>query len=108
MNSGKQIVLGGVAAIVGGLACVGSAYAQPTQRGPVPGAVGQPDVRQERVDERSVIARESENYDPKGVAIGSFKLFPELELDEVFNDNIYAAAPAFPRQGAFIQQIKPT
>lgn len=71
-----------------------------------PGAVGQPQQRLERPDDRTPAARQAEDYNPKGVRVGSFKLFSELELDEAFNDNIYATQNG--RQGAFIQQIKPT
>lgn len=71
-----------------------------------PGAVGQPQQRLERTDERTPAARQAEDYNPKGVRLGSFKLFSDLELDEVFNDNIYATQSG--RQSAFIQQIKPS
>lgn len=74
----------------------------------VPGAVGQPQQRDERPDERSPAVRESESYDPKGVRLGGFKLFGTLEADEVFNDNIYATSNATGKQAAFIQLINPT
>lgn len=74
----------------------------------VPGAVGTPGQRQERPDQRSSPAIAAENYDPKGVQLGSFKLFPELELDEVYNDNIYAVPTAVGKTGSFIQMVKPT
>jgi hypothetical protein len=74
----------------------------------VPGAVGQPQQREERPDERSPTVRESETYDPKGVRLGSFKLFGTLEADEVFNDNVYATSNATGKQAAFIQLINPT
>lgn len=74
----------------------------------VPGAVGQPQQRDERPDERSPAVRESETYDPKGVRVGSLKLFGTLEADEVFNDNIYATSNATGKQAAFIQLINPT
>jgi hypothetical protein len=74
----------------------------------VPGAVGQPQQRDERPDERSPAVRESETYDPKGVRLGGFKLFGTLEADEVFNDNIYATSNATGKQAAFIQLINPT
>src|SRR4029079_13116294 len=45
----------------------------------------------------------------QGVPVGSFRLFPELELDEVYNDNIYATPTGQPGTlGSFIQLIKPT
>lgn len=74
----------------------------------VPGAVGQPQQREERPDVRSPAVRESENYDAKGVRVGGFKFFGTLEADEVFNDNINATSNALGRQAAFIQLINPT
>jgi hypothetical protein len=72
----------------------------------VPGAVGQPQQRPERPDYRAPTVRESENYDPKGIRLGGFKLFAEIEADEVFNDNINASQNR--RQAAFVQLINPT
>lgn len=69
------------------------------------GSVGRPVPRQERPDSRSPSAITAEDYDPRGVVVGSFRLFPELELDEVYNDNIYAVSSA--QTGSFIQLIKP-
>ncbi|MBL0901353.1 MAG: outer membrane beta-barrel protein, partial [Reyranella sp.] len=71
-----------------------------------PGAVGPPQQRMERPDDRTPAARQAEDYNPRGIRVGSFKLFSELELDEAFNDNVYAVSSG--RQGAFIQQIKPS
>jgi hypothetical protein len=103
MNRREQLRRGGVAAIfLGAFAVALPADAQ------VPGAVGQPQQRQERPDERSPAARAAENYDPKGVEVGSFRLFPELELDEVYNDNIYAVPTAQGKTPSFIQMVKPT
>src|SRR5688572_2918792 len=99
MKSGERILLGGVAALALMAVVERSAIAQ------VPGAVGQPTVRPERPGE---VRPPAENYDPKGVPLGSFKLFPDLELDEIFNDNIYATNASVGRVGSFIQQIKPT
>ncbi len=73
-----------------------------------PGEQGQPAPRSDRPDLRPPAARQGENYDPKGVPVGSFRLFPELEMDEVYNDNIYATSPATGKTGSFIQQIKPS
>ena len=71
--------------------------------------VGQPSVRLERPDQRTPSARAAENYDPTGVSVGSFRLFPLLELDEVYNDNIYATPYGTPGQtGSFIQIVKPS
>jgi hypothetical protein len=71
----------------------------PTGQGPV--------VRQEP-DNRTPSQRAAENYDPQGVRVGSFLLFPELELDETFNDNIYAVSNATGKTASFIQGIKPS
>jgi hypothetical protein len=74
-----------------------------------PGAQGAPPQRQERPDDRTANARQAENYDPLGVPVGSFKLFPELELDEAFNDNIFATPAGAPgKQSSFVQLIKPS
>lgn len=45
-----------------------------------------------RVLERgqSVVERPRPEYDPLGVHIGSFFLYPRLDVDEVYNDNIFA------------------
>ena len=70
---------------------------------------GQPSVRQERPDERSPSARAAENYNPTGVTVGSFRLFPLLELDEVYNDNIYATSYGTPGlTSSFIQIVRPS
>jgi hypothetical protein len=109
MKRVRRNLLGGAAALALGLGISAEAFAQaaPTLTGPVPGAQGQPGVRPERPDSQSPAARAAENYDPKGVQIGSFKLFPSLELDEIYNDNIYAVPTAQGKTGSFIQQIKP-
>jgi hypothetical protein len=72
------------------------------------GAPGQPTPRLERPDERTATARAAEDFDPTGVPIGSFRLFPVLELDEAFNDNIFAAPSSVGKTASFIQLIKPT
>ena len=74
----------------------------------VPGAVGQPQWREERPDQRPPAVRESESYEPQGVRLGGLKLFGTLEADEVFNDNIYATSNATGKQAAFVQLINPT
>jgi len=74
-----------------------------------PGTPGTPGMRQERPDARTPSAQAAENYDPRGVPVGSFRLFPELELDEVYNDNIYATPIGTAGQTAsFVQLIKPS
>jgi hypothetical protein len=74
----------------------------------VPGAVGQPQQREERPDYRSPVVRESEQYDAKGVRVGGFKFFGTLEADEVFNDNVNAASNGAGKTAGFIQLINPT
>ena len=74
----------------------------------VPGAVGQPQQREERPDYRSPVVRESEQYDAKGVRVGGFKFFGTLEADEVFNDNVNAASNGTGKTAGFIQLINPT
>ncbi len=74
----------------------------------VPGAVGQPQKREERPDYRSPTVRESEQYEAKGVRLGGFKFFGSLEADEVFNDNVNATSNADGRTAGFIQLINPT
>src|SRR5215208_3764615 len=74
----------------------------------VPGAVGQPQQRQERPDPRSPVVRESEDYAAKGIPLGGFKLFAGVEAGEVFNDNVYATSNATGKTATFIQTINPT
>ncbi len=73
-----------------------------------PGSPGPPQRRLERQDDRTVSAREGENYDPKGVRLGSFLLFPALELNEAFNDNVFAQSASSGTTASFLQVIKPT
>jgi hypothetical protein len=105
MISGKRFMLGGLLIVAGG-AILASAPA--TAQGPVPGAQGQPGTRQERPETRTAPTIAAESYDPKGVEVGSFRLFPDLELDEIYNDNVYAVPTSAGKQGAFIQGIKPS
>ena len=51
-------------------------------------------------------ALDAQAYDPQGMPIGSFRLFPEIEFDEAYNDNVYATETG--RVGSFVQYIKPT
>lgn len=87
-------------AVVGwsGSALAQTAYgtAQPQQRyAPPPG--------QDFLNPREAAA---ENYAPQGIKAGSFLLFPALELDEAYTDNIYASNSQ--RVGSFIQMINPS
>jgi hypothetical protein len=73
-----------------------------------PGAVGTPQQRQERPDQQTAPAREGQDYSALGVPVGSFRLFPDLELNETYNDNIYATPFGVAGQtGSFIQSFKP-
>jgi hypothetical protein len=96
----ERVAMGAALAV---LLAGGSAYAQ------TPGAVGAPAQREERPGMQTAPARAAENYDAQGVPIGSFRLFPDLELNEVYNDNIYATANGVAgRTASFIQVVKPT
>ena len=104
----KGLLLGGISlAVSAAVWTAGSAWAQ---QAPTYGPAGEPGQRPQR-EERpnlqqppNVLA--SESYDPLGIQVGSFKLFPVLELDEVYNDNIYATSTN--KTGSFIQLIKPS
>ena len=50
--------------------------------------------------------REAENYEARGVHVGSFFLFPTLEADELFDDNIYASSAG--KTASFIQVVRPS
>lgn len=101
MKLADRRLLGGAA--VGICLTAFSAFAQ------VPGTEGAPPQRQERPNENvSPNAAAAENYEPKGLPVGSFRLYPELELDEAYNDNVYATPYGTAGQtGSFIQLIKP-
>lgn len=75
---------------------------------PAPGSPGPPPPRVERPDQRTPSAREAENYDARGVRLGSFLLFPALELDEAFNDNVFAASSGSGPTASFLQIIRPS
>ena len=72
-----------------------------------PGSPGPPPPRQERPDTRPPAARAAENYDAVGIRLGSFRLFPLLELDEGYNDNVFAVPAASGPTASFAQFIKP-
>ena len=72
-----------------------------------PGSPGLPPPRLERPADRTESQREAENFDPKGVRVGSFMLFPSLELNEAFNDNVYAQTSSAGPTASFLQVIKP-
>ena len=96
----RKVVLAAAAVVAVGALTDICAFAQ------APGSPGQPGTRQSRPDPRSPSAQAAENYDPTGVPLGSFRLYPELELGEVYNDNIYATSTG--RTGSFIQLVKPS
>lgn len=77
-----------------------AAYAQ------VPGS--SPPAPRQEPDTRTPAAQTAENYEAKGVRVGTFLLFPTMELDEAFNDNIYASSAATGRTSSFIQIFKPS
>ena len=101
MNTQRVLRVGCVVAIL-----VGSHTVQVMAQ--VPGAVGQPQQREERPDYRLPAARESEQYDAKGVRVGGFKFFGTLEADEVFNDNVNATPSSLGKTAGFVQLINPT
>jgi len=115
MKNYKGALLGGAAMLAAGAGGALPAMAQATGTGTqtgvtgtqVPGGVGPTTTRPERADPRSRAGVAAENYDPVGVPVGSFRLFPELELDEVYNDNIYAVTSSVGKTGSFVQLIKP-
>jgi hypothetical protein len=88
-----------------GLTDLGAAFAQASQ---TPGPQGQPTPREERPDVSTPSARSAESYNPIGVPLGSFRLFPSLELDAGYNDNVFATSSAFGQTGSFIQVVKPS
>jgi hypothetical protein len=105
MNTSKRSILGAAMALTAGsLLFVQPGQAQVSGTG----APGRPMTRLERPDARTPSARAAEDYDAIGVPIGSFRLFPVLELDEVYNDNIYAAPNSLGKTAGFIQLVKPT
>jgi hypothetical protein len=105
MDRDKRRGLERILATALGLVIIGgTAQAQMT-----PGAVNRPAPTSDRPNAGNVSSpATSESYDAKGVQVGSFRLFPDLELDEVYNDNIYATANTQPATASFIQLIKPT
>jgi len=48
----------------------------------------------------------SESYQPKGITLGSFLLLPKVELDETYNDNIYAEEHG--KNSDFITTLRPS
>ncbi|UYN97256.1 MAG: outer membrane beta-barrel protein [Enhydrobacter sp.] len=105
MKSIKRVAFAVALVLGAGVSATDDPAQAQTQAQQAPGSERSPLQRQER-DQRGPAAIAAESYDPVGVPVGSFRLFPELELDEVYNDNIYAANSG--KTGSFIQLIKPT
>jgi hypothetical protein len=79
----------------------GAAHGQ-TLGGTTPEVSPVPPTGQSSISPRE---QEAENYGPQGIRLGSFMLFPTLELNEVYDDNIYATSPQ--KTGSFVQIVKP-
>jgi hypothetical protein len=79
----------------------GVAYGQ-TLGGNAPYVSPVPPTGQSTISPREQAA---ENYGPQGIPLGSFMLYPTLELNEVFDDNIYAVPSS--KTASFIQIVKP-
>jgi hypothetical protein len=68
----------------------------------------QPLPTREEHDNRTPAQRAAESYDAPGVRAGSFLIFPDLELGEELNDNIYATSAAAGKTASFIQLVMPS
>lgn len=101
MNRDRRLGLERILATALGLVVIGGAVQAQT-----PGAVGRPAPT--GPDTGTYAPRQIGNYDAKGMPVGSFRLFPDLELDEMFNDNIYATPNTQSPTAAFVQVIRPT
>jgi len=77
-----------------------------TVRSQVPGSLGQPPPREYRTDSPSYSAREAEFTQPPGIPLGTFKLYPQIEFDETYNDNVYATPATQGITPALVQQFK--
>ncbi|SKA37267.1 hypothetical protein SAMN02745126_05922 [Enhydrobacter aerosaccus] len=95
-------------AVLLGATCAGNAFAQ------VPSGTTSQIPAEQRVapppgqDNLTPKERAAENYNAQGMRVGSFLMFPSLELNEVFDDNIFAAPSSSGKTGSFIQIIKPS
>src|ERR1700691_3521321 len=74
-----RILGGGLGALVGMIAVVGTASAQfiPTPEASIP-------------ERQSVLQRARPDYDPLGIQAGSFLVLPSLDLQEWWDSNVYA------------------
>jgi hypothetical protein len=59
-------------------------------------------------DKRTPAEIQAEDYSARGVHLGGFMLFPSLELDELFDDNIYASSSSVGKTSSFVQVVKPS
>jgi hypothetical protein len=71
----------------------------------IPGAPGAP-ADQFLTRGVSVVGRPRPEYDPLGVHFGDFFFFPRIELDEAYNDNIFATQTG--KTSAFITTLAPS
>jgi hypothetical protein len=91
-------------AVVAGFAVATGIVGPALAQAPTGSAGSEPGSTREKLPIKS-----TDNYEPTGLPVGSFRLFPELELDEVFNDNIYATAGGTAgKTSSFIQLVKPS
>jgi hypothetical protein len=104
MNRDRRLGLERILVAALGLVVIGgTAQAQMT-----PGAVNRPAPTGDRPNAGDVLNPAGESYDVKGMPIGSFRLFPDLELNEIYNDNIYATPNTAAPTASFVQLVKPT
>jgi len=106
MNPTRARHLALIAALIATLAATLAAPA--SAQAPATGPQGQPTPRQERPDDRTPSGRAGEDYDPIGIPLGGFRLFPLLELQEIYNDNIFASSVATGQVASFVQIVKPS
>ncbi len=62
-------------------------------------------INYDRGQNQGVLERAAENYGPDGMPLGGFRLFPTLDLQEYYDDNIYAYSSN--RQDDAISVIQP-
>lgn len=69
-------------------------------------AVVLPAAAQEQVNpDQAVTERTPEGYEPNGITVGSFRLYPKVELEEEYNDNIFKSNTN--EKDDFITKISP-
>ena len=78
-----------------------------TQQGQAQQNQAQPKAMPEEVPRGATVAeRPRPDYDPLGIRLGGFLLYPDLAVQEAYNTNIYATENN--RQGDFITTITPS